>query len=120
MVICCTGPWQSLTCVSLPRLVLPTPRLSHGWLTVERPTALIMLLYRVLGAGPGECSLHNVAPRAARSGTDSCSVAVVDSAGDWEDHFLVALRATFVIRWAPRGTQWKAEGVDSAALKDPA
>ena len=48
--------------------------------------------------GPGECSLHNVAPRAARSGADSCSVAVVDSAGDWEDHFLVALRATLVTR----------------------
>ena len=50
---------------------------------------------------------------------DSCSVVVVDSAGDWEDHFLVALRAPLVIRWAPRGTQWKAEGVDRAALKDP-
>ena len=71
------------------------------------------------GCDPGGCSLHNVAPRAARSGTDSCSVAVVDSAGDWEDHFLVALRTSLVIRWAPRGTQWKAEGVDRAALKDP-
>ena len=30
------------------------------------------------------------------------------------------LRAPLVIRWAPRGTQWKVEGVDRAALKDPA
>ena len=69
--------------------------------------------------GHGDCSLHTVAPRLDCSVADSCSVAVVDSASDWEDHFLVALRTTLVIRWAPRGTQWKAEGVDRTALKDP-
>ena len=45
-------------------------------------------------------------------------VHAVDSAGDWEDHYLVALRAPLVIRWAPRGTQWRVEGVDRAAFKD--
>ena len=37
-----------------------------------------------------------VAPREARDVADSRSVHVVDSAGDWEDHFLVALRAPLV------------------------
>ena len=32
------------------------------------------------------CSCHMVAPREARDIADSCSVHVVDSAGDWEDH----------------------------------
>ena len=61
-----------------------------------------------------------VAPREARDIGGSCSVHVVDSAGDWEDHFLVALPAALVIRWAPRSTQWRVEGIDRAALKDPA
>ena len=77
--------------------------------------------------GPRGCSCHIVGPKEARDVADSCfrdvadscSVHVVDSAGDWEDHFFVALRAPLVIRWAPRGTQWKVEGVDCAALKDP-
>ena len=56
-----------------------------------------------------------VAPRGARDSADSCSVHVVDSAGDWEDHFLVALRAPLALR----STQWRVEGVDRAALKDP-
>ena len=30
------------------------------------------------------------------------------------------LRVGLAIRWAPRGAQWKVEGVDRAALKDPA
>ena len=61
-----------------------------------------------------------VAPREARDVAEPCSVHVVDSAGDWEDHYLVALRAPLVIRWAPRGAQWRVEGVGRAALKDPA
>ena len=69
--------------------------------------------------GARERSCHMVAPRKARDIADSCSVHVVDSAGDWEDHFLVALPALVVIRWAPRSTQWRVEGVDRAALKDP-
>ena len=60
-----------------------------------------------------------VALREARDIDGSCSVHVVDSAGDWEDHFLVALHAPLVIRWALRSTQWRVEGVDRAALKDP-
>ena len=71
------------------------------------------------GCGPKECSCHTVAPRVSRDAAASCSVSVVDSAGDWEDHFLVALHADLVIRWAPHGAQWKAEGVDRAALQDP-
>ena len=59
------------------------------------------------------------ARKEARDIADSCSVHVVDSAGDWEDHFLVALRAPLVIRWAPRSTKWRVEGDDRAALKDP-
>ena len=70
--------------------------------------------------GARECSCHMVALREARDVAESCSVHVVDSAGDWEDHYLVALRAPLVIRWAPRGTQWRVEGVDRAALKGPA
>ena len=69
--------------------------------------------------GHWECSRHSVAPREAR-GSAPCSLHVVDSAGDWEDHFLVVLRFNLAIRWAPHGTQWKVEGVDRAALKDPA
>ena len=70
--------------------------------------------------GPRECSCHSIAPREARDPAISCSLHVVDSAGGWEDHFLVALRVSLAIRWARRGTQWKVEGVDRAALKDPA
>ena len=68
--------------------------------------------------GARECSCHMVAPREARDIAESCSVHVVDSSGAWEDQFLVALRAPLVIRWAPRGAQWRVEGVDRAALKD--
>ena len=64
-------------------------------------------------------SYHMAARKEARDIADSCSVHVVDSAGDWEDHFLVALRAPLVIRWAPRSTKWRVEGDDRAALKDP-
>ena len=71
------------------------------------------------GCGPRVCSRHCIAPREAR-GSAPCSLHVVGSAGDWEDNFLVALRVSLAIRWAPRGTQWKVEGVDRAALKDPA
>ena len=70
--------------------------------------------------GARECSCHCVAPRESRVPAGADAVHVVDSVGDWEDHFLVELRAPLVIRWAPRGTQWKVEGVDRAALKDPA
>ena len=67
----------------------------------------------------GTCSRHSVAPREVRDVSPS-SLHVVDSAADWEDHFLVALRVRLAVRWAPRGAQWKVEGVDRAALKDPA
>ena len=56
------------------------------------------------GCGPRECSRHTVAPRVGRDAAASCSVSIVDAAGDWEDHFLVALRAPLLIRWAPRGS----------------
>ena len=44
---------------------------------------------------------------------------VVESAADWEDHFLVALSVSWATRWAPRDAQWKVDGVDRATLKDP-
>ena len=60
-----------------------------------------------------------IAPREVRDVAPS-SLHVVDSAVDWEDHVLVVIRVGLAIRWAPRGAQWKVEGVDRAALKDPA
>ena len=107
--------------MSLPHSVPPPPQLSLNWVANSGATHRIdyVAVPCSWDCGPGECSLHIVAPRVNRSVADSCSVAVVDSAGDWEDHFLVALRTTLVIRWAPRGTQWKAEGVDRAAIRDP-
>ena len=60
-----------------------------------------------------------IAPREVRDDAP-CSLHVVDSAGGWEDHFLVVLRFGLAIRWAPRGAQWQVEGVDRAALKDTA
>ena len=64
-------------------------------------------------------SRHSIAPREVRDDAP-CSLHVVESAGGWEDHFLVVLHVSLAIRWAPRGAQWKVEGVDRAALKDPA
>ena len=66
-----------------------------------------------------ECNSHCVAPRESRAHAGDSAVHVVDSAGDWEDHFLVELRVPLAIRWAPRGTQWKVDGVDRASLRDP-
>ena len=71
------------------------------------------------GSGHGTCSRHSIAPREVRDFAPS-SLHVVDSAADWEDHFLVVLRVSLAIKWAPHGAQWKVEGVDRAALKDPA
>ena len=71
------------------------------------------------GCDHGTCSRHSVALREVRDVSPS-SLHVVDSAADWEDYFLVALRVRLAVRWAPRGAQWKVEGVDRAALKDPA
>ena len=118
---CSTAPWWSLACVFLPRSGQSIHRPSLGLLMVGRLAALIMSLCHAPGAvAPGSVrSCHIVAPREARDVADTCSVHVVDSAGGWEDHFLVASRAPLVIRWAPRGAQWKVEGVDRAALKYP-
>ena len=63
----------------------------------------------------GACSRHCAAPWEARDDAP-CSLHVVGSAGDWEDHFLVVLRVSLAIRWAPRGAQWKVEGVDRRTL----
>ena len=113
-----TAPWWSSVCVFLPHSGLLIFRPSLGLPLLGHLTALTMLLYHAPGTcGAQERSCHMVAPREALDIDGSCSVHVVDSAGDWEDHFLVALRAPLVIRWAPRSTQWRVEGVDRAALR---
>ena len=61
--------------------------------------------------GPRECSCHSTAPREVRDPVISCSLHVVDSAGDWEDHFLVALRVTVWLsggRHAALSGKWRA------------
>ena len=44
----------------------------------------------------GACSRHCVAPREVRDDAP-CSLHVVDSAGNWEDHFLVVLRVNLAL-----------------------
>ena len=120
VVLCSIVPWLSLACVLLPRSGPLTLRPLPGLRKVGRLTASTMLLCPAPGtAAPGSVVVICTAPREAR-GSAPCSLHVVDSAGGWEDHFLVALRVSLAIRWAPRGTQWKVEGVDRAALNDPA
>ena len=45
------------------------------------------------GCDARQCDRFEVVPRRATPHEPGCSVHVVDAAGDWEDHFLVALIA---------------------------
>ena len=117
---CSIVPWLSLACVFLPRSGPLILRHLRTWVANGGSARRIdyVAVPFTWDCGHGACSRHCVAPGEARDSAP-CSLHVVDSAGGWQDHFLVVLRVSLAIRWAPRGAQWKVESVDRAALKDP-
>ena len=118
---CSTGPWRRSVCASLPLsgllMTRPSPGLPTGWCL----TALIVLLCQAPGTvAPGSVVATRLPLErlATLPSLVLCTLSILRVTG--RTTYLVALRAPLVIRWAPRGTQWRVEGVDCAALKDSA